>query len=123
MVRAGLLRTITSSQQIPQVKFAKSTPLPRMKQYMSRMLTRYTGYAELINFRALRVNDLAPHSCSFAMRRALWIHLHPYQERGELENIAPDDHFPIPPSADGLVNTWITGLRQFSVQVCMYVYI
>ena len=60
---------------------------------MPRKLPRDNGYAELINLRALRKTDLAPYSCSYAMRRALYIHLHPNQERGELKNTAPDGHF------------------------------
>ena len=92
-----------------------------MKQYMPRKLPRDNGYAELINLRALGKTDLAPYSCSYAMRRALYIHLHPNQERGELKNTAPDGSFRFLLPRMDWDYTWITGLRQFSVQVCMCV--
>ena len=88
-----------------------------MKQYIPRKLPRNNGYAELINFERSVKTDLAPYSCSYAMRRALYIHLHPNQERGELKNIAPVDHFSIPPSADGL---GIPGLLDYVSLVYRY---
>ena len=74
---------------------------------MSRILVRIANYAESMNYRALYANVLDPHSSPTAMRRRLCFYPHPIQERGELKFIAPDDGISIPPSADGLEDTWI----------------